>query len=74
MFFGSEVEEDGSINTDHVVDVLKLVQSDHPIEGLHQALHELAAFALFSATTNLPRGQELSLARDVNRRLKAIRL
>ena len=50
------------------------VDTEHPLEALHQALHELAAFALFSATTTLPRDQELALARDVNARLKAVRL
>ena len=47
-------------------DVLKVV--------LAQALHELSAFALFAATTSLPRDQELALSRDVNTRLKRIRL
>lgn len=40
------------------------------MDALHQALHELAAFALFSAAATLPRDQELTLARDVNRRLE----
>ncbi len=44
----------------------------NPLDLLHQALHELTAFALFSATATLPRDQELALARDVNRRLKRI--
>jgi len=73
-YFGAEVEEDGSIDAEFVVQALRGVQAERPVEALHQALHELAAFALFSATTTLPRGQELSLARDVNQRLKAIRL
>lgn len=73
-FFGDRVEEDGTLSADRVVDALERAPVDHPLEGLHQALHELAAFALFSATTWLPRDQELLLARDVNRRLKAIRL
>jgi hypothetical protein len=73
-FFGREVDEDGTIDANHVIEVLKGVRIERPVEALHQALHELVAFALFSATTALPRGQELSLARDVNQRLKAIRL
>ncbi len=56
------------------MDALERSESDRPLEALHQALHELAAFALFSATTTLPRDQELILARDVNQRLKRIRL
>ena len=46
--------------------------ADNP--ALHQALHELAAFALFAATTTLPRDQELALSRDVNTRLKRLRI
>lgn len=73
-YFGDEVEEDGSIDPSRVVNALRGVENERRIEALHQALHELAAFALFSATTTLPRDQELMLARDVNRRLKAVRL
>ena len=73
-YFGEEVDVDGSINPETVVDSIERIESNHPIEALHQALHELAAFALFSATTTLPRDQELMLARDINRQLKAIRL
>jgi hypothetical protein len=74
LFFGKGVDDYGCIDADHVAEALSGVEHDRPLEGLHQALHELAAFALFSATTALPRDQELSLARDVNARLKAIRI
>ena len=73
-FFGSGVDDMGTIDADFVADALEHAETEHPIEALHQALHELAAFALFSATTALPRDQELTLARDVNARLKSIRL
>lgn len=73
-YFGRQVAEDGSIDTSIVVSAMQHVEAERPIEALHQALHELVAFALFSATTALPREQELVLARDVNRRLKAIRI
>ncbi len=73
-YFGDGVEEDGSIDPDRVVRALAGFEHESPLEALHQALHELAAFALFSATTTLPRDQELTLARDVNRRLKVIRI
>lgn len=72
-FFGNGVAADGSIDPAYVAAALATVEADHPLEALHQALHELAAFALFAATTCLPRDQELVLSRDVNRRLKAIR-
>jgi hypothetical protein len=73
-FFGEHVEEDGSIDPGFVANALAQVKVDNPMEGLHQALHELSAFALFAATTSLPRDQELALSRDVNTRLKRIRI
>ena len=72
--FGEKVEEDGSISADNVVEALSKIDVDNPMEGLQQALHELSAFALFAATTTLPRDQELALSRDVNSRLKRIRV
>ena len=73
-FFGESVGADGSIDPARVAASLAAVEVDHPLDALHQALHELAAFALFAATTCLPRDQELVLSRDVNRRLKGIRV
>lgn len=73
-YFGEQIDEDGSISVDHVVGAMRGVDTERPLEALHQALHELVAFTLFSATTTLPRDQELVLARDVNRRLKLIRV
>ncbi len=72
--FGDKIEEDGSIAAEIVVDALGRTEAENPMEGLQQALHELAAFALFAATTTLPRDQELALSRDVNSRLKRIRM
>jgi hypothetical protein len=72
--FGEHIEEDGSLDADRVARTMASVKVENPIEGLHQALHELSAFALFAATTSLPREQELTLARDVNVRLKRIRM
>lgn len=72
--FGDRVEEDGSIDATRVILSLYAAHTERPLEALHQALHELAAFALFAATGSLPRTQELILSRDVNRRLKAIHI
>lgn len=72
-FFGNEVELDGSIKPERVLGAIKDVDPAHAVDGLHQALHEVAAFALFAATPTLPREAELTLARDVNQRLRAIR-
>ncbi|MGB0678800.1 MAG: DUF4388 domain-containing protein, partial [Polyangiales bacterium] len=73
-YFGPELGQDGTIDAERVVQ--SLAQSGHeaPIEALHQALHELVAFALFAASSSLPREQERELARDVSRRLRAIRI
>jgi len=71
---GPEVEEDGSVDPATVIDRLRKGDSVQPMEDLGRALHELVAFALFSVTTMLPRDQEVALSRDVNRRLKAIRV
>jgi hypothetical protein len=72
--FGEHIEEDGSLDPDFVAHAISQIRVENPMEGLHQALHELSAFALFAATTSLPRDQELALSRDVNTRLKRIRM
>lgn len=72
--FGERVDEDGALEPDFVVQAMLAINVENPMEGLLQALHELSAFALFAATTTLPRDQELALSRDVAQRLKRIRL
>jgi len=72
-FFGEGVDDFGLLDANFVASAMVNVRSDQPLDDLAQALHELAAFALFSATTSLPREQELTLARDINARLKSIR-
>jgi hypothetical protein len=72
-FFGDEVEADGAVNVARVLKAMEKVDPAHASQGLHQALHEISAFALFAATPTLPREAELALARDVNFRLRAIR-
>jgi len=73
-YLGTQIEVDGSLDVGEVPERLKKAKMERPLDRLQQALHELVAFALFSATTSLPRDQEIMLARDVNRRLKAMRL
>lgn len=72
--FGERVQDDGTVDGEWVVTALSSVQVENPMEGLLQAFHELSAFALFAATTSLPRDQEIALSRDVTQRLKKIRL
>jgi hypothetical protein len=72
--FGDHVAADGAIDPNFVVVAMSNVVVDNPMEGLLQAFHELSAFALFAATTSLPREEEIALSRDVTARLKRIRL
>jgi hypothetical protein len=72
--FGEKLEDDGTMATERVVTAMSTTTADNPLEALHQALHEMAAFTLFAATTTLPRDQEQALSRDVNSRLKKIRI
>ena len=73
-FFGEGMDDFGCVDANVISKALMGVENGSPVDSLNQALHELAAFALFSATTTLPRDQEQTLARDVNRRLKQIRI
>lgn len=70
--FGAEIEPDGTINPDLVVLTLPTFNPDIPLEMLHKAFHELISFALFSATTVLPKNLEVALAKEVTLRLKRI--
>ena len=73
-YFGEELGQQGAIDPERVIATLERFEIERPLEALHQALHELAAFALFAATPELPRSAELALAKYVNQRLKDIRL
>jgi hypothetical protein len=73
-FLGEGVDDFGQIDENVVLQSVQSIASEQPLEALHQAFHELAAFALFTAQAALPRDQKAILARDVNLRLKAIRL
>jgi hypothetical protein len=71
---GTEVDIDGTLDAKRVILQMEKNASDDPMQALHQALHELAAYALFTASTGLPRQEEQALSRDINRRLKQLRL
>ena len=71
---GSELDIDGTLDTSRVVSRLEANASDDPMTSLHQALQELATYALFIASNGLDRNEEQSLARDVTLRLKAMKL
>jgi hypothetical protein len=72
---GDEVDVDGTLNAR--VLIRRMEEQGHggeALKALHQALHELIAYALFTASNNLPRQEEQSLSRDVNHRLKQLQL
>jgi hypothetical protein len=72
---GSEVDVDGTLHAPTIV--RRLEQEPHgkePLRTLHQALHELIAYSLFTVSNSLPRHEEQSLSRDVNHRLKQLKL
>ncbi len=71
---GGEVDVDGTLDAATLIARLEGTAHDDPMAQIHQALHELAAYALFTASSGLPRHEEQSLARDVNHRLKQLRL
>jgi len=71
---GQRVDIDGTLDATAIIKVLESANLDDPMAQIHQSLHELAAYALFMASSGLPRQEEQSLARDVNHRLKQMRL
>lgn len=73
-YFGEDLSQQGAIDPERVISALERFSIERPLQALHQALHELAAFALFAATPELPRSAELALAKYVNQRLKDIHL
>jgi hypothetical protein len=71
---GSRVDIDGTLDAQGIAQKLEESGLEDPMQALHQALHELAAYALFTASGGLPRHEEQALARDINHRLKQLRL
>ncbi len=72
---GDEVDVDGTLNAR--VLIRRLEEQGHSgdaLRALHHALHELIAYALFTASNGLPRHEEQSLSREVNHRLKQLNL
>jgi hypothetical protein len=72
---GEEVDVDGTLSVRALL--RRMEEQGHggeALRALHQALHELIAYALFTASNSLPRHEEQSLSRDVNHRLKQLKL
>jgi hypothetical protein len=70
---GEQVDIDGTLDASDVLARLAAQSGEDPMQELHRALHELAAYALFLASNGLPRQEERALARDVNVRLNQLR-
>ncbi len=66
---GQDVEEDGSLDADAVLGRLTELEEAQPLDRLHQALRELATYALVVVGRVLSRREEMAMARDVRRRL-----
>jgi hypothetical protein len=74
-FLGDELDVDGTLEVRALIRRLEEQgQGGEALRSLHQALHELIAYALFTASNSLPRQEEQSLSRDVNHRLKQLKL
>jgi hypothetical protein len=71
---GHEVDTDGTLSFPALIRRLEEAGQPDPLRSLHQGLHELIAYALFTVTNALPRHEEQSLAREVNHRLKQLKL
>jgi Domain of unknown function (DUF4388) len=71
---GEEVDIDGTLDSVVVTLRLEAMSSDDPMQDLHRALQETAAYALFIATNGIPRNEERTLSRDVNHRLTQLKL
>ena len=71
---GDHVDIDGTLDASAVVVRLESAGVDAPMQQLHDALHELVAYALFMASNGLPRDEERRLSRDVTTRLRQLGL
>ena len=71
---GDKIDLDGTLDSNGVIAHIESTPIESPLTRLHTALHELSAYALFIAGSSLPRHEEEALARDVNHRLKQLKL
>ena len=71
---GDALQSNGALDATKLQKNIELANTERPLEKLHQALHQLSGFALFTATMTLPRDEEMTLSRDINKRLKLVRI
>jgi hypothetical protein len=72
-FFDGALRPEGTIDAARAVSRLAIQDDDRPLDALQQALHELAAFAMISASGALPREAERTLSRLVSQKLTHLR-
>jgi hypothetical protein len=72
-YFEGALRADGTIDAARAINRLIAQNDERPLESLQQALHELAAFAMISASSALPREAERTLSRLVNQKLAHLR-
>lgn len=71
---GPQVDIDGTLDAAQVLERIGQLTSEEPLQELHRALQELAAYALFLATNGLLPQAQRTLTRDVNHRLNQLKL
>lgn len=71
---GEVLDVDGTLDANKVIAHIESAPVDSPASRLHSALHDLSSYALFIAGGALPRHEEEALTRDVNHRLKQLKL
>jgi hypothetical protein len=73
LFFHDTLSIEGELGPERVVARLAASDEEPPLESLHQALQELAAFAMLSAGSMLPRDAERALSQFVRHKLTQLR-
>ena len=73
LYFSDTLSIEGELGPERVVARLVGHDEQPPLESLHQALQELAAFAMLSAGSMLPRDAERALSQLVRQQLTQLR-
>lgn len=69
LFMGAGPQPDGTLDEDRVAKNIVMMAGDDSSATLAGWLYEYAAFALFDASSNLPKGEEQGLAKRVGERI-----
>ncbi len=74
QYVGENLGTQCTLDPEEVLQVLAELDTAQPLPALLKALHDMASFAMFSATPYLPQEVEQKLARVVDKRLDNLRL